>query len=106
MPDGEELDPANMFSGSRLTQLTGRSIEHQKFDSEKFSQKYAEIRSAVELAALDGGATIIDPLKYLLAVTDLLSITIQNTCVHLTRAKAPDTLIPRSSLTDDQFAIL
>jgi len=65
MPDGEELDPRNMFSGSRLTKLEAKPISEIHFNYDEYFRRYGESRNKVERAALENGAVVIDPLKFL-----------------------------------------
>jgi peptidoglycan/LPS O-acetylase OafA/YrhL len=65
MPDGEELDPRNMFSGSRLTKLEAKPVSDIHFNYQEYFRRYGESRDKVERAALDNGAVVIDPLKFL-----------------------------------------
>ncbi|MEA2864101.1 MAG: hypothetical protein QOC84_2057 [Bradyrhizobium sp.] len=67
MPDGEELDPRNMFSGSRLTKLEARPVSDIHFNYEEYFHRYGKSRDKVERAALENGAVVIDPLKFLCA---------------------------------------
>jgi peptidoglycan/LPS O-acetylase OafA/YrhL len=65
MPDGEELNPKNMFTGSRLHTLDIKNTAHILFDYKGFLGRHKDIRTELGNLAIKNGAIVIDPLKYL-----------------------------------------
>jgi peptidoglycan/LPS O-acetylase OafA/YrhL len=65
MPDGEELNPKNMFTGSRLRTLDTKNAEKVVFDYQGFLDRHKNIRTEVTNLAIKNGAIVIDPIKYL-----------------------------------------
>ncbi len=65
MPDGDELNPKNMFTGSRLRTLDIKNAEKVVFDYQGFLDRHKNIRTELANLAIKNGATVIDPLKYL-----------------------------------------
>ena len=65
MPDGEELNPKNMFTGSRLRTLDTKNAEKVVFDYPGFLDRHKNIRTELVNLAIKNGAMVIDPIKYL-----------------------------------------
>jgi hypothetical protein len=65
MPDGEELNPKNMFTGSRLRTLDTKNTEKVVFDYQGFLDRHKTIRAELANLAIKNGAIVIDPIKYL-----------------------------------------
>ena len=65
MPDGEELNPKNMFTGSRLRTLDTKNAEKVVFDYQGFLDRHKTIRTELANLAIKNGAIVIDPIKYL-----------------------------------------
>jgi peptidoglycan/LPS O-acetylase OafA/YrhL len=65
IPNGQELAPANMFTGSRLGQITSKPISNITFDFGGFEERYARINRLISEIAEGSGAIIIDPITYL-----------------------------------------
>ncbi len=65
IPTGAELAPKNMFTGSRLHEITAKPIASISFDLGGFEQRYAEINKILAAIAEQSGATLIDPIPYL-----------------------------------------
>jgi peptidoglycan/LPS O-acetylase OafA/YrhL len=64
-PNGQELAPESMFTGSRLGQITSRPITEINFDFSRFDQRYAAINRILIAIAENSGAILIDPIQYL-----------------------------------------
>jgi peptidoglycan/LPS O-acetylase OafA/YrhL len=65
MPDGEELNPKNMFTGSRLRTLDIKNAEKVVFDYKGFIDRHKKIRTELVNLAIKNGAIVIDPIEYL-----------------------------------------
>jgi peptidoglycan/LPS O-acetylase OafA/YrhL len=65
IPTGAELAPQNMFTGSRLHEITAKPVASISFDLGGFEQRYAEINKILAAIAEQSGATLIDPISYL-----------------------------------------
>jgi peptidoglycan/LPS O-acetylase OafA/YrhL len=65
IPTGAELAPKNMFTGSRLHEITAKPVAGISFDFGGFEQRYAEINKILAAIAEQSGATLIDPIPYL-----------------------------------------
>jgi peptidoglycan/LPS O-acetylase OafA/YrhL len=65
IPSGAELAPQNMFSGSRLHEITAKPVASIRFDFGGFEQRYAAINKILAAIAEQSGATLIDPIRYL-----------------------------------------
>lgn len=65
IPSGDELDPVNMFTGSRFTQLETKNNKGISFDIDKFNKKYQAINGRLRLVAKRTNAIIIDPVDTL-----------------------------------------
>jgi peptidoglycan/LPS O-acetylase OafA/YrhL len=65
IPNGDELDPTNMFTGSRLHELTARPVASISFDFDRFEERYAAINKTLAVIAEQSGAILIDPIPYL-----------------------------------------
>jgi hypothetical protein len=64
-PNGEELAPENMFTGSRLGEITSKPVTGINFDFSRFDQRYAAIKRILATIAENSGAILIDPIPYL-----------------------------------------
>jgi len=65
IPDGDELNPKNMFIGSRLRTLDIKNTEKVVFDYQGFLGRHKNIRTKLANLAIKNGAIVIDPIKYL-----------------------------------------
>jgi len=65
MPDGEELNPKNMFTGSRLRTLETKNTDKVVFDYKGFLDRHKIFRTELENLAIKNGAIVIDPIKHL-----------------------------------------
>lgn len=65
MPSGNELDPKNMFKGSRLRKLEPKEIDTLFFNKEDFLKRFSFVHSQIIKIANNIDAEIIDPLKIL-----------------------------------------
>lgn len=65
MPHGDELDPKNMFTGSRLGKLVPNEEKQASFDYAAFMTKFGADRAAIAELATHSGAHVIDPLPSL-----------------------------------------
>ena len=65
MPDGEELNPKNMFTGSRLRTLDTKNTDKVVFDYKGFLDRHKIFRTELENLAIKNGAIVIDPIKHL-----------------------------------------
>jgi hypothetical protein len=65
MPEGDELDPKNMFTGSRFGVLRTKTSGQSMLDYEQFMTRYEKDRVELAHVAAGSGAQIIDPLPYL-----------------------------------------
>lgn len=65
IPNGDELAPTSMFTGSRLAQITPKPIASMQFDMSDFVRRFADINRALQRVAQLSGATIIDPVHHL-----------------------------------------
>jgi peptidoglycan/LPS O-acetylase OafA/YrhL len=65
IPNGDELDPTNMFTGSRLHEITAIPVASISFDLDRFAQRYAAINKILAAIAEQSGAILIDPIPYL-----------------------------------------
>jgi peptidoglycan/LPS O-acetylase OafA/YrhL len=65
IPNGEELAPANMFTGSRLGQITSKPVSEITFDFQGFEERYENINQLLYEIAKDSGVIVIDPIPYL-----------------------------------------
>jgi peptidoglycan/LPS O-acetylase OafA/YrhL len=65
MPTGPELDPKNMFSGSRITTVVPKPTTSVRFDLRKFLSEYAPLRAELRERGTRSGAYVIDPLEFL-----------------------------------------
>jgi len=65
MPDGEELNPKNMFTGSRLRTLDTKNTDTVVFDYKRFLDRHKIFRKELENLAIKNGAIVIDPIKHL-----------------------------------------
>ena len=62
MPTGKELDPSNMFEGSRLGSLKAINVKNVTFDINKFHKTVSLSHKKLIQLAISINATIIDPL--------------------------------------------
>jgi peptidoglycan/LPS O-acetylase OafA/YrhL len=69
MPDGEELDPKNMFTGSRLGVLAPKPAGSSAFNYRRFMEKYSRERSELTSLVTRSGGAVIDPLPHLCSNT-------------------------------------
>jgi hypothetical protein len=67
MPNGKELDPRNMFDGSRLTELRAKDVASVRFDAARFDAGYQPVHDALRGVAAQAGARVVDPLDTLCA---------------------------------------
>jgi peptidoglycan/LPS O-acetylase OafA/YrhL len=65
IPSGAELAPKNMFTGSRLHEITAKPVASISFDFDQFEQRYAAINKVLAAIAEQSGAKLIDPIAYL-----------------------------------------
>ena len=65
IPSGQELAPANMFAGSRLTRITAKPIATLRFDMVKFERRFGAVNQILRKLAAESGAMIIDPVAQL-----------------------------------------
>jgi peptidoglycan/LPS O-acetylase OafA/YrhL len=65
IPTGGELAPTNMFTGSRLHEITAKPVASISFDFGDFERRYAEINKILAAIAGQSGTTLIDPIAYL-----------------------------------------
>jgi peptidoglycan/LPS O-acetylase OafA/YrhL len=65
IPNGAELAPTNMFTGSRLREITAKPVAGISFDFSRFEERYAAINKILATIAEQSGATLIDPIPYL-----------------------------------------
>ncbi len=65
MPDGEELNPKNMFTGSRLRTLDTKNTDKVVFDYKGFLDRHKIFRTELANLAIKNGAIVIDPIKHL-----------------------------------------
>jgi peptidoglycan/LPS O-acetylase OafA/YrhL len=65
IPSGAELAPKNMFTGSRLHEITAKPVASISFDFDQFEQRYAAINKVLAASAEQSGAKLIDPIAYL-----------------------------------------
>ena len=65
MPDGEELNPKNMFTGSRLRTLDTKNTDKVVFDYKGFLDRHKIFRTELANLAIKNGAIVIDPVKHL-----------------------------------------
>ncbi len=93
IPSGEELAPTSMFAGSRLTQISTKSIDSLHFDMRRFEGKFGEINSILRKIGENAGATVIDPVEHLCPQRqcpffDQNGVPLYLDASHLTRAYA------------------
>jgi peptidoglycan/LPS O-acetylase OafA/YrhL len=65
IPSGAELAPKNMFTGSRLHEITAKPVASISFAFDQFEQRYAAINKVLAASAEQSGAKLIDPIAYL-----------------------------------------
>lgn len=65
MPSGDELDPKNMFEGSRLSNLTPKKLDTVYFNKDNFLKKFSFVHYQILQIADNIGAEIINPLETL-----------------------------------------
>jgi peptidoglycan/LPS O-acetylase OafA/YrhL len=65
VPSGNELDPKNMFNGSRLKKLVPKEIDTLFFNKKNFLKKFSVVHGQIIKIANNIDAEIIDPLKIL-----------------------------------------
>ena len=65
VPSGNELDPKNMFNGSRLRKLAPKEIDTLFFNKEDFLKRFSVVHSQIIKIGNNIDAEIIDPLKIL-----------------------------------------
>jgi peptidoglycan/LPS O-acetylase OafA/YrhL len=65
IPSGPELDPKNMFMGSRLSSVKAVPRTSVQFDLDKFLREYGPLRAELKERAMRAGAVVIDPLDSL-----------------------------------------
>lgn len=65
MPNGKELDPRNMFEGSRLTRLAVKDTRSIVFDTARFDATFGAVHDKLRAIAKATGAIIVDPLDTL-----------------------------------------
>lgn len=65
IPNGEELAPASMFGGSRLTQIKPKPLGSVHFDMRRFEARFGEINRILRQIAAESGAIVIDPVEHL-----------------------------------------
>jgi hypothetical protein len=65
MPDGDELNPKNMFTGSRLRTLDIKNADKVAFDYKGFIDRHKNFRTELTNLAIKNGAIVIDPVKHL-----------------------------------------
>jgi len=92
-PSGEELAPASMFEGSRLTEITAKPVSSVRFDFERFEERYNAINQILSAIADRSEATLIDPISYLCPqkhcpIIDETGKPLYRDASHLTRSYA------------------
>jgi hypothetical protein len=65
IPTGPELDPQNMFKGSRLTDVIPAPRISTQFDLRGFLREYGPLRAELKARGSRAGAVVIDPLDFL-----------------------------------------
>jgi peptidoglycan/LPS O-acetylase OafA/YrhL len=65
IPSGAELAPKNMFTGSRLHEITAKPVASISFDFDRFEERYGAINKILAAVAEQSGAKLIDPIAYL-----------------------------------------
>ena len=65
IPNGDELDPTNMFTGSRLGKITSMPVASISFDFGRFEERYAAINKILSAIAEQSGVILINPVPYL-----------------------------------------
>ena len=65
MPNGPEIDPNNMFSGSRLGTLKAKSAREVTFDMLDFRSRFDAVHRRLRAFAVRTGARVIDPISTL-----------------------------------------
>jgi SGNH domain (fused to AT3 domains) len=65
VPQGQELAPASMFTGSRLNKITSKPIAEIHFDFKRFEETYTEVNKILSAIADRCEAVLIDPVSYL-----------------------------------------
>lgn len=90
---GEELAPASMFAGSRLSQITSKPITEIHFDFPHFEERFKEVNKILSEIAHRSGAVLIDPVSYLCPnrhcpVVDETGKPLYRDAGHLTRSYA------------------
>jgi peptidoglycan/LPS O-acetylase OafA/YrhL len=65
IPSGDELEPASMFTGSRLGEITSKPISEISFDFSRFEERYAAINKILASIAKQTDAIVIDPVASL-----------------------------------------
>jgi peptidoglycan/LPS O-acetylase OafA/YrhL len=64
-PEGNELAPLTMYTGSRLARITVKPADETKFDAQAFSDKFAGVQNDLKKLAIDNGGIAIDPFPVL-----------------------------------------
>lgn len=93
IPSGDELSPANMFTGSRLDEITPKPISVIEFDFNRFENHFLKIDEILLDTARNSGAIIINPIWYLCPqkhcpVLDPTGMPLYLDSAHLTRSYA------------------
>jgi peptidoglycan/LPS O-acetylase OafA/YrhL len=93
VPQGQELAPASMFAGSRLSKITSKPVTEIHFDFKRFEETYEEVNKILSAIADRSGAVLIDPVSYLCPnrqcpVIDETGKPLYRDAGHLTRSYA------------------
>jgi peptidoglycan/LPS O-acetylase OafA/YrhL len=64
-PNGSELAPISMFTGSRLGKIVPKPVTDMRFDVARFHARFDDLHSRLRKVADQGGAVVIDPLAHL-----------------------------------------
>lgn len=65
IPEGWELSPRLMYTGSRLSKLTMKPVDQIAFDRATYFGKYGGLRDVLKRFAAENGAIAIDPFDVL-----------------------------------------
>jgi len=64
-PNGKELAPISMFTGSRLGEIAPKPVADMRFDVTRFHERFDDLHARLRKVAEQGGAVVIDPLPHL-----------------------------------------
>lgn len=67
MPHGKELDPKNMFEGSRFSTLRPKQVDGIKFDTDFFRKTLSPVHEKLKYIAKQTHSIVVDPLDTLCA---------------------------------------